>query len=247
MSESTFVVYPAIDLRQGKVVRLVQGDPAQQTTYSQDPAAIARRWLEAGARWLHVINLDGAFGEDGQENRAALLAIVKIAAAFDPSTRVQFGGGLHSLDDVAWALEAGAGRVVLGSLAIEAPELVSAALARFGVDRIALAVDVRDSSVRTRGWLQDAHLDPAELGRRFYSQGLRYCIYTAIRRDGGGEGLDLLVTQQFARASRLSVVASGGAASLEDVRGARQAGLSGVILGKALYEGKIDLQKALQC
>ncbi len=247
MDEQTFVVYPAIDLRQGRVVRLVQGDPAQQTVYSQDPGGVARRWLEAGARWLHVVNLDGALGEPGQANRAALLAILEVAAGFDPPGQVQFGGGLRSLDDVAWALEAGVRRAVLGSLAVEAPGLAAEAVDRFGAGHIALAVDVRDGSVRIRGWAHDARLDPAGLGRRFYDMGLRTCIYTSIRRDGGGQGLDLADTQRFAASSRLAVIASGGAASLEDVTGARRAGLSGVILGKALYDGRIDFKEALRC
>ncbi|MEW5872135.1 MAG: 1-(5-phosphoribosyl)-5-[(5-phosphoribosylamino)methylideneamino]imidazole-4-carboxamide isomerase [Chloroflexota bacterium] len=250
MDKVEFVIYPAIDLRDGRVVRLMQGDPARQTIYGNDPAGVARGWLEAGARWLHVVNLDGAFGEtkaSQQGNLAALQAILSEVSRVNPAAQVQFGGGLRSMEVLERALEMGVGRVVVGSLAVEAPEFLRRALECFGAARLALAVDVRDGQVYTRGWQEPASVSPGELGRAFAGLGLRTCIYTDIQRDGGGQGLNLAQTRDFAKTSGLEVVASGGVASLADVHAARQAGLSGVVIGRALYEGQVDLREALRC
>jgi phosphoribosylformimino-5-aminoimidazole carboxamide ribotide isomerase len=247
MIDLGFTLFPAIDLRYGQVVRLVQGDPTRQTTYANDPAVVACGWLEAGARWLHVVNLDGAFGEAGGGNQDALEAILVVAENRDPSAHVQFGGGLRSIDDIERALSAGVSRAIIGSLAVETPELAAKAVQRFGPERIALAVDVRDGEVQRRGWVAGSGWDPIELGCRFRAVGLQVCIYTEISRDGGGRGIDVDGTQRFAEATGLKVIASGGAASLADVRAVRAAGLSGLILGKALYDGDVDLVEALQC
>ena len=131
----SFTIYPAIDLRAGRVVRLKEGDPARMTAYSDDPAAMAKHWLDVGAGWLHVVNLDGAFGESDHANRSALLSILKVANEFN--AQVQFGGGLRSLDSIAHALELGVRRIVLGTIAVEQPAVVAEALTRFGAERIA--------------------------------------------------------------------------------------------------------------
>jgi phosphoribosylformimino-5-aminoimidazole carboxamide ribotide isomerase len=247
MEAILFTIYPAIDLRKGRVVRLMQGDPTRQTDYYDDPAVAARRWLEAGARWLHVVNLDGAFGESGDKNLAALEAILETAAGFTPTALVQFGGGLRSLENIQRALTVGVSRVMLGTMAVENPDLAARALSQYGPERIGLAMDARDGEVQVRGWQSGAGLDPLSLGRQFYEMGLRTCAYTDVNRDGGGAGINLAATERFARATGLAVIASGGADSLEDVRLARGAGLSGIIIGRALYEGRIDLQEALAC
>jgi phosphoribosylformimino-5-aminoimidazole carboxamide ribotide isomerase len=246
-TKQKFTVYPAIDLRGGRVVRLVEGDPARQTVYGDDPAQVARSWLEAGASWLHVVNLGGAFGESAQANLSALQSILGTIAAHKPSAWVQFGGGLRSLPDIESALQAGVQRVMLGTIAVESPHIVAQALERFGAGRIGLALDARQGRVHIRGWAQSAAVDPIELGKYLYASGLRTCAYTDIARDGGGGGIHIEATQRFARATGLSVIASGGAASIEDVRRVRQAGLSGIIIGRALYEGHIDLKEALTC
>ncbi len=242
-----FNIFPAIDLRRGQVVRLVQGDPNRQTTYGDDPAGVALRWLDAGARWLHVVNLDGAFGESAGENQAALRAILAVLAEKGSPARVQFGGGLRTLQDIETALSLGVGRVMLGSMAVEAPQFIEQALARFGAAQIGLAMDVHAGVVRTRGWTESAAISPIELGRKLQAYGLRVCAYTDIQRDGGGTGLNLPATQRFAQESGLSVIASGGVVSLDDVRQARGLGLFGVIIGRALYEGYVDLREALSC
>lgn len=239
-----FTVYPAIDLRAGQVVRLSQGDPARQTVYGDDPADVARQWLAAGATWLHVVNLDGAFGERDQKNRAALGAIL---AAVGERGRVQFGGGLRALDDVARALELGVSRAILGTAAVESPDLVGEAVVRYGAARVGVGIDACDGQVRVRGWVREAAVNAVTLGQDLYQRGVRTVVFTNIARDGVGSGVDVAATRRLAAATGLSVIASGGAASLADVRRTRAAGLSGLIVGRALYEGQIDLQEALRC
>jgi phosphoribosylformimino-5-aminoimidazole carboxamide ribotide isomerase len=240
----SFTVYPAIDLRLGKVVRLKEGDPERLTAYSDDPPQAARRWLEAGARWLHVVNLDGAFGENEMANREALRAILRTAAEF--SANVQFGGGIRSLDAMEEALNLGVRRVVLGTVAAEQPEIVGQAIQTFGSEQIAAGIDARDGLVRVRGWKEDSGLPAADLALELKKTGVRTIIFTDIRRDGLGSGLNICATRALADAAGLDVIASGGVHTIEDVTAAREAGLAGTIIGRAMYEGTIDLSRALQ-
>lgn len=235
-----FTIYPAIDLRGGKVVRLKEGDPARLTEYSEEPAETALRWLDAGAAWLHVVNLDGAFGESDSENRAALVSILKAGAS------VQFGGGLRSMDAIDAALSLGVSRVVLGTIAIEQPHIVADALKRFGAERIAVGIDARDGLVSVRGWKDASGITATDLALHMRTLGLRTVIFTDIRRDGLGSGLNITSTRELADVSALEVIASGGVHTLEDVVAARDADLSGVIVGRALYEGTVDLKEALK-
>jgi phosphoribosylformimino-5-aminoimidazole carboxamide ribotide isomerase len=239
----SFDILPAVDLRQGQVVRLRQGDPGRQTVYGSDPAAAARRWLEEGARWLHVVNLDGAFGEGDGLNRAALLQILTTASEF--GAQVQFGGGLRTRQAVAEALELGVRRVVLGTMAVEQPKLLRNILDEFGPERAAVGIDARAGQVQVRGWQAGSNLPAVDLAALLAAGGLRWLVFTDIARDGEGAGLNLAATQELAQISRLSVIASGGAAGAEDVRRAREAGLAGVILGRSLYEGRIALGEVL--
>ncbi len=238
---NAFTVYPAIDLRGGQVVRLVQGDPAQQTVYDDDPAQVAQRWCTLEAQWLHVVNLDGAFGEDAAANHLALQTIIDIGI------RVQFGGGLRALADIEAALALGVERVVLGTVAFENESLVAEAITRFGSERIVVGLDARDGRVRVRGWVQDTRLAPQTIATRLKGHGLTTVVYTNIARDGVGGGVDLKSTCQLAAETGLDVIASGGVASLADIRAVQAAGLAGVIVGRALYEGQIDLAEALAC
>ncbi|MBN2116719.1 MAG: 1-(5-phosphoribosyl)-5-[(5-phosphoribosylamino)methylideneamino]imidazole-4-carboxamide isomerase [Anaerolineales bacterium] len=236
----SFTIYPAIDLRGGRVVRLKEGDPRRMTSYSDDPAEAARRWLEAGASWLHVVNLDGAFGEKDDANCSALESILK------PGVQVQFGGGMRSLDAVARALELGVNRVVLGTIAIEQPHVVEQALKKFGTKKVAVGIDARDGFVRVRGWKEGSGITAADLALQMRDLGLRTVIFTDVSRDGLGSGLNIPSTRELAEVSGLDVIASGGVHTLEDVWAAREANLRGVIIGRALYEGTIDLKEALQ-
>jgi phosphoribosylformimino-5-aminoimidazole carboxamide ribotide isomerase len=245
--DDTFAVFPAIDLRAGKVVRLSQGDPKRQTVYGDDPAEVARQWLAAGAHWLHIVNLDGAFGDQDVKNRKALRAVLEAVAEMDDAARVQFGGGLRSMEDVECAIALGVRRAILGTAAIEAPDLVTEVIARFGAEKIGVGIDVRYNQVHVRGWVQETQVGPITLGKELYAYGLRNVVFTNIAHDGVGSGVDVAAAQRLAEATGLRVVASGGVASLEDVRRVRAAGLSGVIIGRALYEGQIDLKEALEC
>lgn len=235
-----WAVYPAIDLRQGRVVRLMQGDPDRETAYADDPLPVAQRWREAGAAWVHVVNLDGAFGERGQAN---LLALSRILTT---GLHVQFGGGLRDLAALSQAFDLGVSRVVLGTAAVEKPELVTAALQAFGPERVAVGIDACKGQVRTHGWQKRATLTALELAQQWASRGARWLIFTDVSRDGMGSGLNVGATTRLARATGLHVIASGGVDSLKDVRRAYAAGLSGVIIGRAIYEGRVALADALR-
>jgi phosphoribosylformimino-5-aminoimidazole carboxamide ribotide isomerase len=222
------------------VVRLKQGDPDRETKYSDDPLATVRRWQEAGTEWLHVVNLDGSFDERSRENLAALERIL------DTGLRVQFGGGLRDLEGFRRVLDLGVSRAVIGTAAVENPALVERALKEFGPERVAVGLDARDGKVRTHGWKEDAGVMALELGQRWADGGIRWLIFTDVARDGMGSGLNLEATVHLAQSTGLNVIASGGVASLEDVRRTHEAGLSGVIIGRALYEGQVALEDALK-
>lgn len=235
-----FTIYPAIDLRGGKVVRLKEGDPARMTSYSDDPAEMAKRWIDAGTSWLHVVNLDGAFGESDNANRAALEAILKLGV------RVQFGGGMRSLESIEAALSLGVSRVVLGTIAIEQPDIVRDALTRFGAEHIAVGIDARDGLVRTRGWKDNSGVPALDLALQMQTFGLATVIFTDVSRDGLGSGLNIPATRELSEKSGLDVIASGGVHTTADVKAAKDAGLSGVIIGRAIYDGTVTLNEALQ-
>ena len=248
----TFIIYPAIDLRRGQVVRLRQGDPDAQTTFADDPTVVARRWAEQGAEWLHVVNLDGAFtGRDldlslNLDLDINLRRLVEIRAA--TSLPIQFGGGLRTLDDVALALELGATRVVLGTVAVRQPQIVADAVARFGAERIVVGIDARDGMVATHGWQETSALDTLTVAQRMKALGVQRIVYTDIARDGTLTGVNLTATVALARTSGLAVIASGGVASLDDIRalsGHQADGVEGVIVGQALYAGAFGLSEAI--
>lgn len=239
--QARFIVFPAIDLRGGQVVRLKEGDPNRQTHYSSDPAGAARRWIEAGCTWLHVVNLDGAFDQPDSANRGALAAI--LAAAAESKVPVQFGGGLRSLADIERALQAGVSRAIVGTLAVDQPEILAEALARWGVERVGVSLDARDGRVQVRGWQSATPVIASDLAQTLRQNGLRWLVFTDIARDGLQTGLNLPSTVELSQVSGLSVIASGGVSRLEDIESARQAGLAGAIVGRALYEGAIDPQR----
>ncbi len=236
-----FTIYPAIDLRNGRVVRLQYGDPDKQTTYSDDPVAMGQRWIEAGSKWLHIVNLDGAFDEAGAANWQALPRLAQLGV------KVQFGGGVRNLDHIEQALEAGAERVILGTAAIEKPALIGQAIAQFGAEHVAVGIDARDGRVQTRGWLKDTDVTPADLGKKMKALGVQTVIYTDINRDGVLTGVNAEATAALAEATDLHVIASGGVAALEDItrcHALADKGVVGVITGRAIYDGRIDLTQA---
>ena len=240
---SKFTIFPAIDLRNGRIVRLERGDPEKETVFGTNPVKMAQKWLDAGAKWLHVVNLDGAFDEAGAANWEALGAIGKLEA------KVQFGGGIRSLDDIARALDAGAKRIILGTMAIEQPNMVSQAIDKFGKNKIVVGIDAYNGRVKTRGWLKDTAVNPVSLGKEMKERGVKTIIYTDIARDGLLGGVDVQATVQLSRVTGLQIIASGGVASLEDIQRCRaqaEHGLVGVITGRAIYDGRVDLEEAFK-
>ncbi len=241
-----FTVYPAIDLRRGEVVRLMQGDPERQTTYNPAPGAAAERWLAAGADWVHVVNLDGAFGEASPENVRALQTIVTTLHARQPRGRLQLGGGLRDLTAITQALTLGADRVILGTIAVQEPAVVRLALDRFGPEKIGVGIDVRDGRAAIRGWQEASAITAADLVHELAGMGLRTIVYTDINRDGMQGGADLENAAALAQESGLEVIAAGGVHALPELQRAKALGLAGAVIGRALYEGQIDLQAALR-
>lgn len=232
------IVYPAIDLRQGRVVRLHQGRAEAETVYYDDPAEPARLWKAAGARWVHVVDLDGAF--TGQPaNQAGVRRILAEGLS------VQLGGGLRREETVAEVVSWGVQRVVIGTRAAADPDFISRLVETHG-SRVAVGIDARDGWVAVKGWVETACLRALELARQVEALGVQTIIYTDISRDGALTGPNFEAQEEMLQAVNLRVIASGGVASDADLRqfaslAQRYSNLDGVITGKALYEGKIDL------
>lgn len=238
------IIYPAIDLRGGRCVRLRQGDAAAETVFADDPVEAARRWISEGAQWLHVVNLDGALGQSGTAN---LEALKRILAAVD--VPVQFGGGLRSVEDVDRLLKLGVARVILGTVAVRQPQIVEEALQQFGAAKIVVGIDARDGYVAIHGWQNMSNVEATVLARQMRSLGIEWIVYTDIQRDGMLTGVNVEATVQLAHAFGGQVIASGGVTSLEDILAllTHQAeGIAGVIVGMALYRGVVRLPDALQ-
>jgi phosphoribosylformimino-5-aminoimidazole carboxamide ribotide isomerase len=240
---TSFDVIPAIDLRDGQVVRLKQGDYAQQTTYATDPRELARRYVDAGARWLHLVDLDGA--RSGQlDNLAMIEALVAVGM------QVQAGGGVREEADLQRLFDAGVQRVVLGSVAIRDPERVAGWLDKYGAKRLTLALDTRRIDGRwvlpSAGWTEIEARTLDELAPWYAARGARHLLCTDIDRDGMLAGFNLDLYRHLADSvPQLAVQASGGVRSLDDIRAAREAGAQGVILGRALLEGRFTVLEAL--
>ncbi|HHW34267.1 MAG TPA: 1-(5-phosphoribosyl)-5-[(5-phosphoribosylamino)methylideneamino]imidazole-4-carboxamide isomerase [Paracoccus solventivorans] len=234
------ILYPAIDLKDGNCVRLLRGDMEAATVFGTDPAAQALAFQQAGARWLHLVDLNGAFA--GRPVNAA--AVESILAAV--SIPVQLGGGIRDMETIGFWLERGVRRVILGTVAVENPELVAEAAQRFP-SRIAVGIDARGGRVATRGWAQDTEVTATDLARSFEHAGVAAIIYTDIDRDGAMQGPNVAATAALARAVSIPVIASGGVSRLSDLIELHDSGvIAGAISGRALYDGAIDLAQALQ-
>lgn len=240
------IVFPAIDLKDGQVVRLAEGDMARATVYADDPTAQAERFAAAGAGHLHVVDLDGAFA-GRLENAAAVEAIVRSFPG-----HVQLGGGIRSRETVERWFDLGVARVVIGTAALEDPELVRGA-ARDFPGGVVVAVDARGGLVATRGWAEVSDVPVGDMAARFADAGVAALLFTDVGRDGLLKGCNLEATVDLARRTRVPVIASGGVAALDEIRAlswhaARRedaGGIEGVIVGRALYDGRIDLAAAL--
>ncbi|MDF2065136.1 1-(5-phosphoribosyl)-5-[(5-phosphoribosylamino)methylideneamino]imidazole-4-carboxamide isomerase [Bacillus sp. Cr_A10] len=237
-------VYPAIDMKGGKCVRLYQGDYEQETIYGDSPFDMAKNFADEGASWIHLVDLDGA--KDGEKIHAN--EVIRIAKELPVS--VQIGGGIRSKEDVQFYLEKGVNRVIIGSLAIAQPELVAELLEEFGGDRIVIGLDAKDGMVATHGWLETSSKSAVEVGQYFASKGAKHVIFTDIATDGTLLGPNLAANKELAQATGLSVIVSGGISSLKDLGEvamlAKDTTVSGVITGKALYNNRFTLTEALQ-
>jgi phosphoribosylformimino-5-aminoimidazole carboxamide ribotide isomerase len=235
------IVYPAIDLKDGSCVRLVRGEMATATVFNEDPAAQARAFTAAGAAWIHVVDLDGAFAGKPR-NAAAVESIVQTMRA-----NVQLGGGIRDQATIEAWLGKGVARVVLGTAAVKNPNLVREACRRWP-GRVALGIDARGGKVAVEGWAETSSVAALDLARRFADAGAAAIVYTDIERDGALQGVNVDATAALARALKTPVIASGGIASLDDLAALRaheKDGVAGAIVGRALYDGRVDLKSAL--
>jgi len=234
------ILYPAIDLKDGQCVRLIHGDMDQTTVFSDNPAAQARAFQDAGCSWLHMVDLNGAFaGQPVNGN-----AVEAILAALTIPT--QLGGGIRDLSTIEMWLSKGLTRVILGTVAVENPDLVREA-ARLFPGQVAVGIDARNGLVATKGWAEETNVLVTDLARQFEDAGVAAIIYTDINRDGAMKGPNVAATAALANAVAIPVIASGGVSSLADLRALKDCGapLNGVISGRALYDGAIDLAEAV--
>ena len=233
------ILYPAIDLKDGACVRLLRGDMDAATVFGTDPAAQAAAFAGAGAEWLHLVDLNGAFA-GRPVNGDAVQAILQAV-----EVPVQLGGGIRDMDTIEGWLDRGVTRVILGTVAVEDPSLVAEAAAAFP-GRIAVGIDARGGRVATRGWAEQTEVTATDLARRFEDAGVAAIVYTDIDRDGAMQGPNVAATEALARAVSVPIIASGGVSSLDDLIALRDAGgIAGAISGRALYDGALDLGRAL--
>ncbi|MCZ8537498.1 1-(5-phosphoribosyl)-5-[(5-phosphoribosylamino)methylideneamino]imidazole-4-carboxamide isomerase [Paenisporosarcina quisquiliarum] len=237
-------LYPAIDMRGGKCVRLFKGDYNQETVYGESPFEMAKTFVSQGAKWIHMVDLDGA--KDGKRIHDQDV----IRAATELGVKVQIGGGIRSEDDVKYYLDNGVARVIIGSLAIQQPELAVSLIKKFGADKIVIGLDAKDGMVATHGWLETSAKSAIEVGQYFASNGAKTFIFTDIATDGTLNGPNILANELLAEATGAEVIVSGGISSLSDVKQVAQAAvetkIGGVIIGKALYENRFTLPEALR-
>ena len=236
------LIFPAIDIRGGKCVRLLKGDFAQETVFSDDPAAMARKWQQQGAQFLHLVDLDGALAGKSQ-NLATVRAILSVV-----TIPVELGGGIRTMANIDEVLALGVRRIILGSVAVHDPDLVKAACAKYG-NRVVVGIDAKDGIVAVDGWGVSGNVQVGTLAKAMAEAGVRTIIYTDIARDGTLEGVNVEATARLARESGVQIVASGGVKSVEDIRALKayeKDGIEGVIVGKSIYMGTLDLQEAIE-
>ncbi|MBA3276611.1 MAG: 1-(5-phosphoribosyl)-5-[(5-phosphoribosylamino)methylideneamino]imidazole-4-carboxamide isomerase [Chloroflexia bacterium] len=233
------IVYPAIDIRNGKAVRLVEGDFDRETIFDADPVDAALRWQEQGAEWIHIVDLDGA--RDGVRANEATIRRIRSAVP----VKLQLGGGLRDMDALSAAHEMGIERLVIGSAAVSNPELIPAAVAAFG-GAIAVGLDARDGRVATRGWTEQTSIDVMEIAQRVADEEVEHIVYTDIGRDGRLEGPNLAALEDLVARNLTGIIASGGIGSLDDIANVARTGASGVIIGAALYHRSFTLTEALK-
>lgn len=230
------ILYPAIDIRNGRCVRLLQGKDEHVTVYDHDPVSVAENWLSKGARRLHVVDLDGAFTGTPQ-NTGIVREIIQRTGI-----PIQIGGGIRSLESAKEWLDAGAHRIVLGTSAVKQPELVELLAEKFG-ERIVISLDCWQGMICVDGWVQSSNLEAVSYAKTLYDMGIRTVVYTDITRDGTMEGPNLEELKSMKENTRMDIIASGGVSGEADVKALAAMGVYGVIIGKALYEGKVSLEQ----
>ena len=238
------LMIPAIDLKNGRCVRLLQGEAAAETVYSNAPAAMARSFEDAGAKRLHLVDLDGAFQGKGA-NLASIRAILK-----NISIPVQLGGGLRNAENIEQMFELGVSSVIVGTMAVKNPDVLEEVIQRFSGEQVILGIDARDRKVSIEGWQEGTEIDDVEFALRWKKLGIQRIVFTDIARDGMLTGPNLEALGDFARRTGLKIVASGGVSSMEDLellKTLEEDGVDQVISGKAIYEGKLDLKEIFKC
>lgn len=235
------IIFPAIDIRGGKCVRLLKGDFAKETVFSDKPEDMAKKWQAQGAAFLHLVDLDGALKGKSQN----LATVEKILAAVD--IPVELGGGIRTMENIDEVLKLGVRRVILGSVAVRSPELVREACAKYG-DRIVVGIDAKDGIVAVDGWGVSGNVEATALAKEMKKAGVKTIIYTDISRDGTLAGVNVEATAKLARESGVNIVASGGVKSIDDIKALKpyeKNGIEGVIVGKSIYMGTLDLAEAI--
>lgn len=232
-------LYPAIDLLNKRCVRLYKGEYSQVTDYG-DPVEMAKKWKAMGASFLHLVDLDGA-----KEGRSVNLDVVK-QIIDEAKIDVELGGGIRSIEKIEEILNLGVKRVILGSIALKNPEIVKEAILKFGSEKIVVGVDTKNFKVATNGWIESSDVDALEFAKLLETHGVKYIIFTDISKDGTLSGINKEQTKTLVDNTNINIIASGGVHTIDDLRGAAQIGCEGIIIGKALYEGTIDLGEALK-
>lgn len=238
----SFTIYPAIDMRGGKCVRLLQGDYNQETVYGDSPFDMAKSFVDAGAEWIHMVDLDGAKDGKRVNDRYVIEAAQKLDA------KVQIGGGIRTEEDILHYLNNGVSRVIIGSVAVSNPEFAIEMIQKYG-EKIAIGLDAKDGYVATHGWLDTSSVTAVELGKRLADAGAETFIFTDIATDGMLSGPNLIAVERLAVETGKSVIASGGVSELADLRALKELvdkGVSGAIVGKAIYEGRFSVPEALK-
>lgn len=237
------IIFPAIDIRGGKCVRLLKGDFNQETVFSDRPEIMAKKWEDEGGEYLHLVDLDGALAGKSQ-NLDTVEMILKTV-----DIPVELGGGIRTMENIETALDMGVSRVILGSVAVKNPQLVKDACKKYGSERIVVGIDAKDGIVAVDGWGVSGNVEAKELARKIAQGGVKHIIYTDISRDGTLTGVNVQATAEIARYSGVKVVASGGVSSIEDIKLLKQYekdGIEGVIVGKSIYTGSLSLPEALK-
>lgn len=238
-----FEVIPAVDMRGGKCVQLVQGVPGSEIVSLEDPLAVALDWVDKGAEYLHLVDLDGAI--EGERKNASIIEKI-VEACKEKGIRIQVGGGIRNFEDATALLNLGVSRVILGTAALQDPELVRMLVNSFGSACITVALDAKNGKISIKGWTEECAQTPVEMGRKFEELGAGSLLFTNIDTEGLMQGVNPVPTKELVESVNIPVIASGGVSSLQDLQVLKETGASGVVIGSALYTGRFSLEEAIK-